>query len=270
MQKHTGGKALLATVVLATGFSSAVAVPAASAQEASFRVTDEGVSDIETDDIFAILTALTRLAETANKAQATNGTDTANPAAPSGGSSEAAVILDPLMLLLESSSIQSTDIGSLEELEDLTDLEDLISVTTMRPERGETADGHTVVFPTSGRFTSKYGARWGATHEGIDIANPIGTPVLAVMDGEVISAGNASGFGKWVRVRHDDGAISVYGHVATLDVAVGERVTAGQRIAGMGNEGRSTGPHLHFEIRPDGNRPADPVDWFAEQGIEVR
>ncbi|WIM72882.1 M23 family metallopeptidase [Corynebacterium suedekumii] len=267
MQKHTGGKALLATVVLATGFSSAVAAPAASAQEASFQVTDEGVSGIEADDILTILTAVTRLAETVNQSQAT---DTTDPAAVSGGSSEADVILDPLMLLLESSSIQSADVESLEELESLTDLEDLISVTTMRPERGQTADGRTVVFPTSGRFTSGYGARWGATHEGIDIANPIGTPVLAVMDGEVISAGNASGFGKWVRVRHDDGAISVYGHVATIDVTVGERVTAGQRIAGMGNEGRSTGPHLHFEIRPDGNRPVDPVDWFAEQGIDVR
>jgi len=113
MQKHTGGKALLATVVLATGFSSAVAAPAASAQEASFQVTDEGVSGIEADDILTILTAVTRLAETVNQSQAT---DTTDPAAVSGGSSEADVILDPLMLLLESSSIQAADVESLEEL----------------------------------------------------------------------------------------------------------------------------------------------------------
>ena len=97
-------------------------------------------------------------------------------------------------------------------------------------------------------------------HEGIDIADPIGTPVLAVMDGEVISAGGANGFGKWVRLRHDDGSI---------DVSVGQRVTAGEQIATIGNEGRSTGPHLHFEIRPAGGSPVDPVDCFAHQGIYV-
>ena len=89
------------------------------------------------------------------------------------------------------------------------------------------------------------------------------------MDGTVINAGPAQGFGKWVRVRHDDGSISVYGHVHSFNVNVGERVTAGQQIAQMGNEGRSTGPHLHFEILPDGQTQVDPVPWFAERGITV-
>lgn len=123
--------------------------------------------------------------------------------------------------------------------------------------------------PAEGTFTSPFGPRWGTMHQGIDIANAVGTPILAVMDGTVIDSGPASGFGNWIRIRHDDGAISVYGHMATLDVAVGQRVTAGQKIAGMGSLGFSTGSHLHFEIHPDGNAPVDPVPWLQERGITV-
>ena len=61
----------------------------------------------------------------------------------------------------------------------------------------------------------------------------------------------------------------MYGHVHSFNVSVGERVTAGQQIAQMGNEGRSTGPHLHFEILPDGQTQVDPVPWFAERGITI-
>lgn len=107
-------------------------------------------------------------------------------------------------------------------------------------------------------------------HNGIDIANPIGTPIVSVMDGTVISSGPpAQGFGNWIRVQHDDGSVSVYGHMqaSSLLVGVGERVSAGQQIASIGSEGQSTGPHLHFEIHPDGTTPVDPQAWFAEQGI---
>lgn len=108
-------------------------------------------------------------------------------------------------------------------------------------------------------------------HNGIDVANPVGTPILAVMDGTVINSGPAQGFGNWIRIQHDDGTISVYGHMPAdqLKVNVGERVTAGQEIAGIGNEGHSTGPHLHFEIHPGGGAPVDPVSWFNERGITV-
>ena len=124
-----------------------------------------------------------------------------------------------------------------------------------------------VVKPAEGTFTSGYGPRWGTLHAGIDIAAPIGTPIYSVMDGTVINSGPASGFGQWIRVKHDDGSIAVYGHMSTLDVSVGERVTAGQKIAGMGSEGFSTGSHLHFEIYPNGNGSVDPVPWFAQHGI---
>ncbi|QNE89187.1 M23 family metallopeptidase [Corynebacterium incognita] len=143
---------------------------------------------------------------------------------------------------------------------------------TMTAERGQHADGRTVVFPTSGTFTSGYGQRWGAVHNGIDIANPIGTPIYAVMDGTVIDSGPARGYGNWIRIQHDNGEISVYGHMSanTLAVGVGERVTAGQQIAAIGNEGQSTGPHLHFEIWPNGASASDPVTWFQQAGITVR
>ncbi|QGU06737.1 Murein hydrolase activator NlpD precursor [Corynebacterium occultum] len=132
----------------------------------------------------------------------------------------------------------------------------------------QSADG-AVAKPAEGAFTSGFGPRWGTFHNGIDIANAEGTPILAVMDGTVVDSGPASGYGNWIRIKHDNGALSIYGHMSSLNVAVGERVTAGQQIAGMGNLGFSTGTHLHFEIHPDGNTPVDPVPWFAERGISI-
>ena len=130
----------------------------------------------------------------------------------------------------------------------------------------QTASG-AVVSPAQGTFTSGYGMRWGTLHAGIDIANAIGTPILAIMDGTVIDSGPASGYGQWIRIQHSDGSVSVYGHMSTLAVSVGQSVTAGQQIAGMGSEGFSTGSHLHFEIHPSGNGAVDPVGWFAQHGI---
>ncbi|MGD7003521.1 M23 family metallopeptidase [Corynebacterium halotolerans] len=124
-----------------------------------------------------------------------------------------------------------------------------------------------VVKPAEGTFTSGYGPRWGSFHSGIDIANSLGTPIKAVMSGNVISSGPASGYGNWIRIQHDDGSVSVYGHMQSLYVGVGERVSAGQTIAGMGSEGFSTGSHLHFEIHPDGSTPVDPQPWLAQHGI---
>lgn len=123
--------------------------------------------------------------------------------------------------------------------------------------------------PTVGTFTSGFGQRWGTTHKGLDIANVTNTPIMSVMDGTVIDSGPAQGFGQWIRVQHDDGSIAVFGHLETLGVAVGQRVTAGQVIGGMGNRGNSTGTHLHFEIYPDTVNAADPVAWFLERGFDV-
>src|SRR5690606_24075950 len=87
-----------------------------------------------------------------------------------------------------------------------------------------------VVRPAAGVLTSGFGARWGTTHYGIDIANALGTPIVAAADGVVIEAGPASGFGNWVRIQHDDGTVTVYGHMFTYNVTVGQRVKAGEKI----------------------------------------
>lgn len=121
--------------------------------------------------------------------------------------------------------------------------------------------------PAEGSFTSGFGPRWGTFHKGVDIANAVGTPIVAVMDGTVIDSGPASGFGNWIRLQHDDGTVTVYGHMSTLNVSVGQRVVAGQQIAGMGSEGFSTGSHLHFEVHPNGGEAIDPQPWLAARGI---
>ncbi|QGK70787.1 peptidoglycan DD-metalloendopeptidase family protein [Allosaccharopolyspora coralli] len=120
--------------------------------------------------------------------------------------------------------------------------------------------------PAEGEFTSGYGQRSGSSHNGIDVANSIGTPIYSTTGGEVINAGSASGFGQWVRVQHDDGTITVYGHVDTIDVSEGQQVEAGEQIATMGNKGQSTGPHLHFEVIEGGSK-INPVPWLEERGI---
>lgn len=125
------------------------------------------------------------------------------------------------------------------------------------------------VMPTKGIFTSNFGYRWGVLHAGIDLANAIGTPILAVSDGVVIDAGPAAGYGMLVKLRHADGTVTLYGHVNTTLVSVGQRVMAGDQIATMGNRGNSTGPHLHFEVLQGGTERIDPVPWLAKRGLIV-
>lgn len=99
----------------------------------------------------------------------------------------------------------------------------------------------------AGTFTSGFGARWGTLHTGV--ATLVGTPIYAVEDGTVIDAGPADGFGMWVRLRGDDGTVTVYGHINSALVSVGEHVLAGDEIATVGNRGESTGPTAcHFEV----------------------
>jgi murein DD-endopeptidase MepM/ murein hydrolase activator NlpD len=125
------------------------------------------------------------------------------------------------------------------------------------------------VMPTKGIFTSNFGYRWGVLHAGIDLANSIGTPILAVSDGVVIEAGPAAGYGMLVKLRHADGTVTLYGHINTTLVSAGERVMAGDQIATMGNRGNSTGPHLHFEVLQGGTERIDPVPWLAKRGLMV-
>ncbi|WP_243636911.1 M23 family metallopeptidase [Rhodococcus sp. Eu-32] len=123
--------------------------------------------------------------------------------------------------------------------------------------------------PVSGTLTSNYGARWGTTHYGLDIANTIGTPIVSVTDGEVIESGPAQGFGLWIRVRQDDGTIGVYGHINETLVTAGQRVKAGDLIATVGNRGQSTGPHLHYEVWQADGAKSDPKAWLSARGVDV-
>lgn len=124
------------------------------------------------------------------------------------------------------------------------------------------------VMPTQGIFTSGYGARWGTFHWGIDLANSIGTPILAAADGVVVESGPASGFGLWVRIRHTDGTTTIYGHINRSLVAEGQLVQAGQKIAEMGNRGNSTGPHLHFEVWNAAGQKINPILWLHQHNID--
>jgi murein DD-endopeptidase MepM/ murein hydrolase activator NlpD len=126
------------------------------------------------------------------------------------------------------------------------------------------------VQPAYGRVSSCFGARWGVTHYGVDIAAAIGTPIYAATSGVVKRAGPATGFGLAVYILGDDGAVTVYGHVNQYFVNAGERVRAGEQIAEVGNRGQSTGPHLHFEVHTGGqlySNQINPVPWLNARGI---
>ncbi|MDR2280527.1 MAG: M23 family metallopeptidase [Gordonia sp. (in: high G+C Gram-positive bacteria)] len=132
------------------------------------------------------------------------------------------------------------------------------------------------VSPISDKYslTSAFAPRWGAFHGGLDMAAPLGTPIHAVTDGVVVDAGPASGYGNWVQVKGSDGTITMYGHMSSSGVKVtkGEKVTAGDVIALVGNEGFSTGPHLHFEVwipKGGGYFKIDPAPWLAKHGIRL-
>lgn len=102
------------------------------------------------------------------------------------------------------------------------------------------------------RFTSGYGMRWGRMHYGTDFAGPVGTPIYATADGVITHAGWSSGYGRLVKIQHEFGIETRYGHLNAIRVQEGQRVSRGDRIGDMGNSGRSTGPHLHYEVRVGG------------------
>ncbi|HEY9844949.1 MAG TPA: peptidoglycan DD-metalloendopeptidase family protein [Candidatus Caenarcaniphilales bacterium] len=121
-------------------------------------------------------------------------------------------------------------------------------------------------WPAKGILTSGYGRRWGRMHRGIDIAAPVGTPIAAAASGIVVESGwNSGGYGNLVEIRHLDGSLTVYAHNKRLLARVGQQVDQGQQIAELGNTGRSTGPHLHFEIHPFGKGAVNPVPYLAQR-----
>jgi murein DD-endopeptidase MepM/ murein hydrolase activator NlpD len=109
------------------------------------------------------------------------------------------------------------------------------------------------------RLSSGFGIRQGKVHEGIDLAAPTGTPIHAARAGVVLYAGDAvRGYGNMVVLQHEGDLLTVYAHNSVLLVRTGERVAAGQEIARVGQSGRASAPHLHFEVRK-GQVPQDPL-----------
>ncbi len=107
--------------------------------------------------------------------------------------------------------------------------------------------------PNSKNISSQFGHRWGKSHEGIDIPARTGSHILAVSDGVVVYSGNdLTGYGNIIVIGHRYGIFSVYAHCNKNYVSHGDRVHRGQVIGEVGNTGRSTGPHLHFEVRRNG------------------
>lgn len=111
------------------------------------------------------------------------------------------------------------------------------------------------------RYTSGFGPRWGRMHEGTDFAAAYGTPIYATADGIVTFAGWQSGYGRLVKIQHEFGIETRYAHQSKLMVKVGQRVSRGEQIGAMGNSGRSTGTHLHYEVRVNG-KAVNPMTYI--------
>ena len=119
-------------------------------------------------------------------------------------------------------------------------------------------------WPARGDLTSGYGWRWGRMHRGIDIAAPTGTPIIAAAPGIVTYADwNSGGYGNLVEIQHPNGSLTIYAHNSQILVKKGQKVSQGELIAKMGSTGRSTGPHLHFEIHPKGNGAVNPMAYLS-------
>jgi murein DD-endopeptidase MepM/ murein hydrolase activator NlpD len=106
------------------------------------------------------------------------------------------------------------------------------------------------------------GSRWAHNHTGLDFAAPQGTRIGAVMKGVVIFANWAGPYGRQVQIRHEDGTVTWYNHMSMFAVTVGETVYAGDKVGEIGMTGNTTGPHLHFEVHPNGGEAVDPDPWL--------
>ncbi len=138
---------------------------------------------------------------------------------------------------------------------------------TYLPRKGGGGAASGLIWPSQGTFTSGYGPRWGRMHRGIDIAAPVGTPIVAAASGVVSYAGyNDGGFGYLVEIDHADGSMTRYAHNDRILVNVGQQVGQGDQVALMGSTGFSTGPHLHFEVHPGGQGAVNPMAFLPNRG----
>lgn len=134
--------------------------------------------------------------------------------------------------------------------------------TAAPPTTAPSASGTRFLWPLTGSITSPFGMRWGRLHAGIDIGVPTGTPIRAAAAGTVFSCGDMGAYGLAVLIDHGNGLVTLYAHQNNLACSNGQRVSAGQVIGYAGNTGRSTGPHLHFEVRRNGTA-VDPMQYLG-------
>ena len=125
-------------------------------------------------------------------------------------------------------------------------------------ELAEAAKKGLFIWPVEGMIYSLFGPRWGRMHNGIDISAPVGIPVSASRDGDVVFVGRRGGYGIVVEIKHDEHYMTVYAHLSKIFVEEGDSVKDGGVIGNVGCTGRCTGPHLHFEIRYD-DIPRNPL-----------
>ncbi|HEY9062011.1 MAG TPA: M23 family metallopeptidase [Pseudobacteroides sp.] len=162
------------------------------------------------------------------------------------------VLKDNLDELINENSNQTKDITGLAEIEDK-----LKKYTATIP----------TLWPAKGRLSSRFGEREDPFnyserfHAGIDIAADWGSDILAAAEGTVITAGTMPGYGKAVVVSHGHGLTTLYGHISAAVAKEGQKIKKGQLVARVGSTGRSTGPHLHFEVRINGT-PVDPLKYL--------
>ena len=144
---------------------------------------------------------------------------------------------------------------------DRTPPEQIVAAPSARGGTGTSAPWRAAgfVWPSYGRLTQRF---WLPAHPAIDIGAPTGTPVVAADEGTVITAGWSSvGYGNMILIRHPDGYVTLYAHLNNIGVSYGDYVARGQRIGSVGSTGRSTGPHLHFEIQT-GGRSYNPLVYL--------
>ena len=162
------------------------------------------------------------------------------------------------IVLINGEEKQETPLVTTVKKEPVTEI-----ITVGTKERPPTVGSGKYIWPLSGGYTltSNFGGRWGTTHEGIDLGVSVGTTVMAADGGTVTYSGYSGAYGYLVIIDHQNGMETRYAHNSELLVSVGDKVYQGQSIAKSGNTGRSTGPHVHFEIRVDGVAK-DPLNYL--------
>jgi murein DD-endopeptidase MepM/ murein hydrolase activator NlpD len=189
---------------------------------------------------------------------------------------QARVLRDQLLAskgaLVDAQSRKKADLASLgaQERADAGEIDSLQEVSAELAAKIQAAQSHSTVqhtgsgqlgWPVSAPITSPFGWRWGRMHEGVDLGAAYGTPIAAAGSGTVIYAGWLGGYGNLTVIDHGGGLATAYGHQSRIAVSVGQQVTRGETIGYVGSTGHSTGPHLHFEVRVNG-QPVDPLGYL--------